>query len=179
MYKRLAFFAYYKCSSNAYQPPVSWSATRSGSNWSYSHEKVMHSMGAFNPKERQGALLVLTKMGTLRLMYQGPNGQYVEKTQELEAQNLTADFCISHAAFAPSRGSNISLIFEAPSLTLYRAASITSNIRQLSSHARLSISYCMESTRSAGRCPKGNNFSDSRCITFSTGGRLLTTAYQF
>jgi hypothetical protein len=61
-------------------------------------------MGAFNPKERQGAFLVLTKMGTLRLMYQGPNGQYVEKTQELEPQTVSADFCISHAAFAPGRG---------------------------------------------------------------------------
>lgn len=80
------------------------SATRTGSSWAYNREKLNHVMGPSNPIDRQGGLLALTRLGVLRLLYQGPNGQYMERTQELEVPGLNVDNGITHAAFAPHLG---------------------------------------------------------------------------
>jgi len=84
-----------------------WSASRSGSTWTYNHEKGLSLSGAVNPLERCGAFVVLTKAGTLRLIYQGPNNQYSEKIHELEPQSLVLESALTHAAFAPSKGIDI------------------------------------------------------------------------
>jgi mediator of RNA polymerase II transcription subunit 16 len=98
---------------------VFMSANRTGSSWAYNREKLNHVMGPTNPIDRQGGLLALTRMGVLRLLYQGPNGKYMERTQDLEVSGLTVDNAITHAAFAPHLG-KIDLVSKADNLNLNR-----------------------------------------------------------
>ncbi|KAF2761852.1 hypothetical protein EJ05DRAFT_186970 [Pseudovirgaria hyperparasitica] len=95
------------------------SAARSGNSWQL-HSKDHHWNAPHNCVENKAALVCLTKLGNLRLLFQHPDGSWDEVTTELGTEQTAKDI-FSHAAFALHDGILLLAAYNiAGRLNLYR-----------------------------------------------------------
>jgi mediator of RNA polymerase II transcription subunit 16 len=79
-----------------------WSATRTGSDWSYSMSSTFIATGPHHP-EGKNALLAVSKSGTLRLLYQ-KDSAWAEVSTDIDEPAPFADATLTHAAFGAQGG---------------------------------------------------------------------------
>jgi mediator of RNA polymerase II transcription subunit 16 len=60
-------------------------------------------MGPFHPLPGKIALVVVTRNGTLRLLFQAADSKWLDISVELNSGNSSQDH-ITHATFCPDRG---------------------------------------------------------------------------